>query len=76
LRRKNDGYFAHWSFHRRGVVEVMASVTDMANDDGRGLAATVDANLPQCADAAGEQRYVQLVTLQAYARERLEPTVS
>jgi predicted ATPase/DNA-binding XRE family transcriptional regulator len=53
-------------------VEAMGAVTDMANDTlAAALAATVDANLLQCADVAGEQRYVQLVTLQAYARERL-----
>ena len=36
-----------------------------------GLAALLDASLLQCVESAGSRRYTQLVTLQAYAQERL-----
>jgi predicted ATPase/DNA-binding XRE family transcriptional regulator len=36
-----------------------------------GLAALVDASLIQCEDSAGSRRYTQLVTLRAFAQERL-----
>src|SRR5262249_14525039 len=54
------------------AVESMVAVTEMANDTLlAALTAVVDASLLQCVDVAGERRYMQLVTLRAYAEERL-----
>ncbi len=51
------------------AIEAVSGLTDEALLDG--LAALVDASLIQLAESGGTRRYTQLVTVQAFAQERL-----
>ena len=54
------------------TVDALGAVAGLTNEGlSAGLAALVDASLLQWMDARGTRRYTQLVTLRAYAEERL-----
>lgn len=53
-------------------LEALVAISHMNEDAAlAGLAALLDASLLQCVESDGSRRYTQLVTLQAYAQERL-----
>jgi predicted ATPase/transcriptional regulator with XRE-family HTH domain len=55
------------------TLESARAISELDDDEAllAGLGALVNASLLQCADVAGERRFTQLVTVQAYAGERL-----
>ncbi len=54
------------------TLDAAETVSELTDDVlMNGLSALMDASLLQCAEIAGARRYIQLVTLRAYAQERL-----